>query len=177
MKNRIAELRVVQSWSQAELAERLAVSRQTLSSMELSKTDPALVQALRLSWLFKKPIEEIFQVDLDEKMILLGEQWEYQDRVATAFDETGVLDQMGDEGWEMTGFGAMVLRFRRPANAALRQLWQYQRINGLLSSTKRDELERAGWLYCGSWMGVFHYFKQEAQPKSGQARSSGWVIV
>ena len=164
MKNRIAELRAAQGWSQAELAERLTVSRQTLSAMELAKTDPALTLAMRLSWLFKKPIEEIFQADLDERITLLGESWEYQDRTATAFDEVDTLEQMGLEGWEMMGFGAMVLRFRRPENPALRQPWAYQRINGLLASAKRSELERAGWLYCGSWMGVFHYFKRDAQP-------------
>jgi DNA-binding XRE family transcriptional regulator len=164
MKNRIAELRTSQGWSQAQLAELLSVSRQTLSAMELAKADPALTLAMRLSWLFKKPIEEIFHADLDERISLLGENWEYQDRMATAFDEIGVLDQMGREGWEMTGFGAMVLRFRRPENPALRQPWAYQRISGLLPSSKRGELERAGWLYCGSWMGVFHYFKREVQP-------------
>jgi hypothetical protein len=37
---------------------------------------------------------------------------------------------------------------------------------GLLAASKRIELERAGWLYCGSWMGVFHYFKRETQPIS-----------
>jgi len=162
MKNRIPELRAEQGWSQAQLAAILSVSRQTLSAMELSKTDPSLTLAMRLSWLFKKPIEEIFQADLDEKISLLGENWEYQDRTATAFDEIGVLEQMGREGWEMMGFGALVLRFRRPENSTLRQPWEYQRINGLLAASKRTGLERADWLYCGSWMGVFHYFKREA---------------
>jgi DNA-binding XRE family transcriptional regulator len=166
MKNRIAEFRSEQGWSQAQLAERLQVSRQTLSAMELSKTDPALTLAMRLSWLFKRPIEEIFQADLDEKISVLGESWQYQDRMSTAFDEVGVLEQMGREGWEMMGFGAMVLRFRRPENPALLQPWEYQRIGGMLASAKRSELERSGWLYCGSWMGVFHYFKREAQPTS-----------
>jgi len=161
MKNRIAELRTAEGWSQADLAERLAVSRQTLSSMELSKTDPALTLAMRISWLFKRPIEEIFQADLDEKINVLGEQWEFHDRLATAFDEIGVLEQMGREGWEMTGFGAMLLHFRRPQNPALRQPWLYLRSNGL---SRRSKLEREGWLYCGSWMSVFHYFKREAPP-------------
>jgi len=164
MKNRIAELRSEQGWSQTQLAAILSVSRQTLSAMELAKTDPSLTLAMRLSWLFKRPIEEIFQPDLDEKLSALGESWEVQDRLATAFDEIGVLDQMGREGWEMMGFGAMVLRFRRPENPALRQPWEYQRIGGILASAKRSELERSGWLYCGSWMGVFHYFKRDAQP-------------
>jgi DNA-binding XRE family transcriptional regulator len=162
MKNRIAELRSEQGWSQSQLAGILSISRQTLSAMELAKTDPSLTLAMRLSWLFKRPIEEIFQADLDERIALLGENWEYLDRKATAFDEIGILEQMGRDGWEMMGFGALVLHFRRPENPELHQPWEYERINGLLASSKRSELERAGWLYCGSWMGVFHYFKREA---------------
>lgn len=162
MKNRIAELRTTEGWSQAQLAERLAVSRQTVNALESSKNDPGLSLALRISWLFKLPVESIFVADLDEKMLTMSEKWEYLDKMATAFDEVGILEKMGVDGWEMTGFGAMVLRFRRPENPQLRRPWEYQRLSGLLLGDERSRMERDGWLYCGSWMSVFHYFKRES---------------
>jgi DNA-binding XRE family transcriptional regulator len=161
MKNLISQLRAEKGWSQADLAQRLSVSRQTVNALELSKTDPSLSLALRVAWFFDKPVESIFLPDLEEKMSFLQANWQYQDRTfVTAFDEVGILDQMGVEGWEMIGFGAGVLRFRRPEDAALRQRWHYQRINGVLTSRNRTSQEADAWLYCGSWMGVFHYFKR-----------------
>lgn len=61
MKNHLRELRAAQGWSQAELAERLAVSRQTINAIETEKYDPSLPLALRIAKLFQRPVEEIFQ--------------------------------------------------------------------------------------------------------------------
>jgi putative transcriptional regulator len=163
MKNRIAELRVEQGLSQAELAEQLAISRQTVNALERSKTDPGLALAMRVSWFFKQPIEAVFVADLDEKMAAMEEKWEYANRAATAFDEVGILSKMGKDGWEMVGFGAWILKFRRPENPALRVRWEYLRTNGLMMSAERSELEAENWLYCGSWMSLYHYFKREAR--------------
>jgi putative transcriptional regulator len=164
MTNRIAELRASQGWTQAELAELLSVTRQTVIAIEQSKTDPSLSTAMRVSWLFRKPVESIFLADIDEQLIALNETWEYKTKTATAFDEMGVLERMGEDGWEMTGFGLAALHFRRPETADLRRRWEYTRVNGLLMKAKRDELEKQSWSYLGNWMQAFHYFKREARP-------------
>lgn len=61
MKNRLRELRAAREWSQGELAERLAVSRQTINAIETEKYDPSLPLAFKIAKLFKCPIEEIFE--------------------------------------------------------------------------------------------------------------------
>jgi putative transcriptional regulator len=63
MKNRVKVLRAERNWSQAELAEYLAVSRQTVNAIETEKYDPSLPLAFKISRLFGKPIEEIFSPD------------------------------------------------------------------------------------------------------------------
>jgi putative transcriptional regulator len=62
MKNRLRELRGQKGWSQGDLAERLAVSRQTINAIETEKYDPSLPLAFKVAKLFKQPIEEIFEV-------------------------------------------------------------------------------------------------------------------
>ena len=74
-----------------------------------------------------------------------------------------VLEHMGEEGWEMTGFGMAALHFRRPENADLRRKWEYRRVSGLLTNANRAELEKQSWSFLGNWMGTFHYFKREAR--------------
>ena len=54
-------LRAERDWSQADLADRLGVSRQTVNALETGKYDPSLPLAFKLSRLFARPIEEIFQ--------------------------------------------------------------------------------------------------------------------
>lgn len=66
MKNRLRVLRAEYNWSQAELAERLGVSRQTVNAIENEKYDPSLPLAFQVARLFAKPIEEIFQPDGDK---------------------------------------------------------------------------------------------------------------
>jgi putative transcriptional regulator len=61
MKSRMRELRNAKNWSQADLAEKLAVSRQTVNSIEVEKYDPSLPLALKIARLFKLPVEEIFK--------------------------------------------------------------------------------------------------------------------
>lgn len=60
MKNRLKELRTAREWSQADLAARLDVSRQTINAIETEKYDPSLPLALKIARLFKQPVEEIF---------------------------------------------------------------------------------------------------------------------
>lgn len=60
MRNRLVELRAERGWTQAELAERLEVSRQTVNAIEKGKYDPSLPLAFRLGRLFDLRIEEIF---------------------------------------------------------------------------------------------------------------------
>ena len=63
MKSRLRELRAEKQWSQADLAEKLGVSRQTINAIEMEKYDPSLPLAFKIARLFKQPIEEIFEVD------------------------------------------------------------------------------------------------------------------
>ena len=61
MKNRLKVLRAERDWSQADLAQRLDVSRQTVNALETGKYDPSLPLAFKLARLFGLPIETIFQ--------------------------------------------------------------------------------------------------------------------
>ncbi|ADG11330.1 transcriptional regulator [Caulobacter segnis] len=61
MKNRLKVLRAERDWSQADLADRLEVSRQTINALETGKYDPSLPLAFRIARLFGQPIEAIFQ--------------------------------------------------------------------------------------------------------------------
>ncbi len=60
MKNRLRELRAERDWTQADLAERAGVSRQTINAIEQGKFDPSLPLAFRLAGLFSLSIEAIF---------------------------------------------------------------------------------------------------------------------
>ena len=60
MNNIIRELRAERGWTQADLAERLDVSRQTVNALETGRYDPSLPLAFALAGLFDKPIEAIF---------------------------------------------------------------------------------------------------------------------
>lgn len=65
MKNRLRVLRAERDWSQAELATRLGVSRQTVNAIETEKYDPSLPLAFKLAHLFEQPIEQIFHFEPD----------------------------------------------------------------------------------------------------------------
>jgi putative transcriptional regulator len=61
MTNRLRVLRAEHGWSQADLAEKLEVSRQSVNAIETGKYDPSLPLAFRIATLFEKRIEEIFE--------------------------------------------------------------------------------------------------------------------
>ena len=63
MKNTLRVLRAERDWSQAELAERLHVSRQTVNAIETGRYDPSLPLAFKIGRVFGKLIEEIFEAD------------------------------------------------------------------------------------------------------------------
>ena len=63
MKNRLRELRAERGWSQADLAQRLDVSRQSVNAVETGKFDPSLPLAFAIARIFGMPIEEIFLDD------------------------------------------------------------------------------------------------------------------
>jgi putative transcriptional regulator len=63
VKSRVRQLREQFGWSQAELAERLDVSRQTVNAIETEKYDPSIKLAFKISRLFELPIEAIFTED------------------------------------------------------------------------------------------------------------------
>ena len=60
MKNRLKVLRAERNWSQADLGERLGVSRQSVNAIETGKYDPSLPLAFRIARVFDAPIEAIF---------------------------------------------------------------------------------------------------------------------
>ncbi|HWO13153.1 MAG TPA: helix-turn-helix transcriptional regulator [Polyangiaceae bacterium] len=61
MKNILPELRAERGWTQADLAARLQVSRQTVNAIETERYDPSLSLAFAIAKVFQKPIEEIFR--------------------------------------------------------------------------------------------------------------------
>jgi putative transcriptional regulator len=65
MKNKLRELRAAKEWSQADLADKLGVSRQTINAIETEKYDPSLPLVFKVARLFKLSIEEIFELDKD----------------------------------------------------------------------------------------------------------------
>jgi putative transcriptional regulator len=63
MKNRLRVFRAEQNWSQAEVAQRLGVSRQAINAVETGKYEPSLTLAFKLARLFQTRIEDLFQPD------------------------------------------------------------------------------------------------------------------
>ena len=61
MKNRLKVLRAERDWTQANLADELGVSRQTINAIEKEKFDPSLPLAFKVARLFELSIEDIFQ--------------------------------------------------------------------------------------------------------------------
>jgi putative transcriptional regulator len=67
MKNRLRVIRAEHNWSQADLAEKLGVSRQTINAIETEKYDPSLPLAFKIARLVNLKIEDIFTLDKDEE--------------------------------------------------------------------------------------------------------------
>ncbi|MBT8063104.1 MAG: helix-turn-helix transcriptional regulator [Xanthomonadales bacterium] len=65
MKNRLKVLRAERDWTQADLADALGVSRQTVNAIEKGKFDPSLPLAFKAARLFDLAIEEIFQYEAE----------------------------------------------------------------------------------------------------------------
>ena len=63
MKNRIKVLRAERDWSQAELAERLGIARQSLNAIENGKADPSLPLGMRIAKVFGVRVEDVFSDD------------------------------------------------------------------------------------------------------------------
>lgn len=61
MKSRVKVLRAERGWSQADLASRAGVSRQTINAVETGRYEPSLALAFKLARLFGRPLEEVFQ--------------------------------------------------------------------------------------------------------------------
>jgi putative transcriptional regulator len=63
MNNRLKVLRAERNWSQADLADALGVSRQTVNALETGRYDPSLPLAFKIAKVFEQPIESIFSED------------------------------------------------------------------------------------------------------------------
>jgi putative transcriptional regulator len=66
VKNRLKDLRAERGWSQAELAGRLGVSRQSVNAIETGKYDPSLPLAFKIARMFELGIEQIFSEDAEQ---------------------------------------------------------------------------------------------------------------
>jgi putative transcriptional regulator len=66
VKNSLRVLRAERDWSQADLADQLGVSRQTVNALETGKYDPSLPLAFKIARLFDRMIEEIFDPEEPE---------------------------------------------------------------------------------------------------------------
>jgi putative transcriptional regulator len=64
MQNRLHQLRAANRWTQADLADRLGVSRQTVNAIETEKYDPSLDLAFRIAALFSQRVEDVFTPNL-----------------------------------------------------------------------------------------------------------------
>ena len=64
MENRLRVLRAERGWSQADLGERLGVSRQAVNAIETGKHDPSLLLAFKIAQVFGQPLEKIFDPGL-----------------------------------------------------------------------------------------------------------------
>jgi putative transcriptional regulator len=69
LRNRLRVLRAERDWTQADLAEKLEVSRQTVNALETGKYDPSLPLAFRIARLFGVTIEEIFRPEEDAAVV------------------------------------------------------------------------------------------------------------
>ena len=63
MKNNIRVERAIKNITQADLAEAVGVSRQTINTIESNKYVPSTVLALKISRVFNKPLEEVFMLE------------------------------------------------------------------------------------------------------------------
>lgn len=88
-----------------------------------------------------------------------NETWKYTRRTATAFDEVGILDEMGREGWELIDLGVLYLEFRQPVDDQRVTTWEYHRHLGLAHGDVRRQRLADGWEPAGRW-GPFLYFKR-----------------
>jgi putative transcriptional regulator len=86
MNNRLRVLRAERGWSQATLAQRLQVSRQTVNAIETGRYDPSLPLAFKLAYLFDEPIENIFDPGDDLSS--------HSEPAATADPHTSMVDQL-----------------------------------------------------------------------------------
>lgn len=66
MKNRIRIERAILNITQADLAEKIGVSRQTINAMESNKYVPSTVLALKIARLFGKTVEDIFELEVED---------------------------------------------------------------------------------------------------------------
>ena len=66
MKNKIRVLRAERRWTQADLATKLGVSRNSVNAIENGKFDPSLPLAFRVARLFEKTIEEVFEEEAQD---------------------------------------------------------------------------------------------------------------
>lgn len=87
------------------------------------------------------------------------ERYEVRTFRATAVDELKVLDQLGEDGWELTGVRDFGLHARRPEGPGARRIWRYERRTGIRRGPLLAAAQADGWTPCGRWL-TFHYFKR-----------------
>ncbi len=88
------------------------------------------------------------------------QQWVHRTFRATAFDEMGILESAGQEGWELVDVGAYALFCRRPKDQRQACRWEYKRRTGTHHIIFKQEMLAEKWEPCGNWI-VLHYFKRK----------------
>lgn len=86
-------------------------------------------------------------------------QWTERTFRATAFGEMKVLEEAGQQGWELTDVGAYALHCRRPRDPKAARRWEYSRRVSVDRQTILEDMTELGWEPCGFWL-PFHYFKR-----------------
>ena len=66
MKNRLKIERAIHDLTQEDLAKKIGVSRQTINSIEKNRYIPSTLLALKISQIFKKPVNELFELEADD---------------------------------------------------------------------------------------------------------------
>lgn len=147
----------------------LAASLQTRGANSARTSEVVAEVESHLSESREDPVEAFGPPEEYAEQLLLREerqadqetdaQWIQRTFRATAFGEMKVLEEAGQQGWELTDVGAYVLYCRRPRDTQETSRWEYSRRVGLDRKTMLEDMTELGWYPCGHWP-PFHYFKR-----------------
>jgi len=117
----------------------------------------------------ERPVEAFGDADAYAAALLAADdpqaadENEYERRTfrATATDEVQILDELGRDGWELTGVRDFGLHARRPVEPGRRTTWEHRRRSALRAGPLREQMAAEHFTPSGRWL-TFHYFKRAA---------------